>query len=202
MEATQAYKSKSFTITITALMTALTCSGGFIRISTPFLDITMQTFFACMAGLLLGKKWGTVSQAVYAFIGLIGVPVFTRGGGIAYLFQPSFGFILGFILCAFICGFLRDIVFKSQKKSNNSNNLWKDVLKTTVICLAGLVGLYIIGGPYMLFILKVYFHYDSAAMLTALLSLPWFVLGDVISLIILIFIIPILFRRVPNLLKI
>lgn len=203
MEERKIYQSHSFKITITALMTAFTCTGGFIRIPTPLLDITMQTFFACMAGILLGKKLGTLSQFIYAIIGLAGVPIFTRGGGITYVFQPSFGFILGFILCAFLCGLMRDILFKNKLKTeDNKKIVWKDFLKITVICLVGILGLYIVGGSYMLIILKSYLNIDTAVIISTMLSLPLFVLGDLISLIILIIITPVLYRRVEFLLKI
>jgi len=192
-------KSISFKIASTALICALTCAGGFIKIPLPMLDITLQTFFACMAGLFLGKKWGALSQAIYMLLGLIGIPIFSRGGGITYVFMPSFGFILGFILCAFICGILRDRLFKDFYLDKIKIT---DYLKVFLICLAGIFGVYLIGAPYMLMILSFYLKQTQAVVSAAALSLPLYVLGDLVSLIVLVLATPVLYKRVPRLLDI
>lgn len=191
----------TFRIAVIALMCALTCTGGFIKIPLPSLDITLQTFFACMAGLLLGKKWGTASQAIYAFIGLAGVPVFSRGGGVTYIFQPSFGFILGFILCAFLCGIFRD-VFYSKKINTVGKVKVTDYFKVLLICIIGIFGVYIIGAPYMFIIQSVYLGFNHTAIIASSFSLPLYFLGDMLSLILLVLAAPILLRRVPKLLMI
>lgn len=197
-QAKSAKKSLSLKIALTAIMCALTCTGGFIKIPLPMLDITLQTFFACMAGLFLGKKLGPLSQAIYMLLGLMGVPVFSRGGGITYIFQASFGFILGFILCAFICGFVRDWLYKDIYLSKIKIS---DYLKVSLICLLGILGVYVIGAPYMLSILYFYLHQTQAVMISAALSLPMYLLGDIVSLVILILAAPIIFKRVPMLLN-
>lgn len=33
------------------------------------------------------------------------MPVFAAGGGIGYIFKPSFGYLLGFILAAYAVGY-------------------------------------------------------------------------------------------------
>ena len=83
---------------------ALTTAGAFIRIPLPFLNVTFQMLFALLAGIILGPSRGTIAMAAYMFIGLAGLPVFSSGGGPAYVLQPSFGFILGFIPGALIAG--------------------------------------------------------------------------------------------------
>ena len=57
------------------------------KISIPFYPValTFQTVVAVLAGLLLGPKYGSAAMAVYVFIGLIGLPVFTSGGGFVYV---------------------------------------------------------------------------------------------------------------------
>ena len=39
-------------------------------------------------------------------MGLIGLPVFTSGGGPSYIFQPTFGYLLGFIGGAGLTGYI------------------------------------------------------------------------------------------------
>ncbi len=127
-------------LVLTALFTALTTVGAFIRIPLPYVPITLQTIFVIMAGLLLGKKMGAISQLLYVGLGILGVPVFIEGGGPGYILKPSFGYLLGFIVAAYIVGYLtekREITFVS----------------TLVISLAGLLVIYLIGVPYLYFIL-------------------------------------------------
>lgn len=87
-----------------AIFTALTALGALLfKIPLPGtpLIITLQTFFVFMSGLLLEARYAFFSQLAYAAIGLlIGIPVFSGGGGLAYVYQPSFGFIIGFCVCA------------------------------------------------------------------------------------------------------
>ena len=91
-------------LTLSALFVALITIGTFIRIPVGEDYYTLQFLFTLLAGLVLGEKFGTMSVAAYVLLGLIGVPVFASGGGPAYLFQPTFGYLIGFILQAWFCG--------------------------------------------------------------------------------------------------
>ena len=93
-------------------------------------------------GVLLGAGYGALSQAVYVLIGLVGVPIFALGGGFSYIFQPTFGFLLGLIPSALIIGLL-------TKKSRKP-------VRIVLSCVAGLAALYAVGLPYMALILNVY----------------------------------------------
>ena len=83
-----------------ALFAALAAVGAFLRIPVPLVPFTLQFLFTNLAGLLLGKKLGAVSVGVYVLLGLMGLPIFTGGGGIGYLVHPTFGYLIGFILGA------------------------------------------------------------------------------------------------------
>ena len=87
-----------------AVFAALMVAGAYITIPFPLVPLTFQTVISVLAGLLLGWKKGMISMAVYCFAGLIGIPVFTAGGGIFYVLKPSFGYIIGFIFSAYIAG--------------------------------------------------------------------------------------------------
>ena len=74
-------------LVLTALFAALTAIGAFLKIQIPVEGIpaiTLQFFFTAMAGVLLGAKYGAISQAVYVLLGLVGLPIFTMGGGFSY----------------------------------------------------------------------------------------------------------------------
>ena len=80
-----------------ALFAALTAIGAFLHFQFMHATITLQCFFTAMAGLLLGARLGALSQALYVGLGLVGLPIFAAGGGFSYVFNPTFGFLLGLI---------------------------------------------------------------------------------------------------------
>ncbi|MFC5590194.1 biotin transporter BioY [Sporosarcina soli] len=98
------------TIVYSGMFAALMMIGANITAFVPFLviggvPITLQTFFAILAGLLLGSRLGAMAMTVYLFIGLVGAPVFSKfGGGFGYIVNPTFGFVVSFILTAYIAG--------------------------------------------------------------------------------------------------
>ena len=84
---------KKFTtrdLILCALFTALSAIGAFIRIPVPLVPFTLQITFTTLAGLLLGSKKGAISVAVYVLMGLIGIPVFTQGGGFQLCAKTKF----------------------------------------------------------------------------------------------------------------
>ena len=95
---------KTKNLILVSLFAALTAVGAFIRIPIPFVPFTLQYLFCAFAGILLGPKLGALSQIIYVGMGLIGIPVFTEGGGIAYVFKPTFGYLIGFIVAAYVIG--------------------------------------------------------------------------------------------------
>ena len=91
-----------------ALFAALTAIGAFIHFQFMHATITLQCFFTAMAGLLLGARLGALSQALYVGLGLVGLPIFAAGGGFSYVFNPTFGFLLGLIPAAWVIGRLAE----------------------------------------------------------------------------------------------
>ncbi len=95
-------------LAVCGLFAALIEAVAFIKIVIPVgvdtMNFTLQWLFVLLAGLLLGSKRGFLSVTTYLVIGLVGFPVFARGGGPAYLIRPTFGFLLGFALAAYAIG--------------------------------------------------------------------------------------------------
>lgn len=89
-----------------AVFAALMVAGAYITIPIPVVPLSFQTVISVLAGILLGWKKGAISMTVYCAAGLIGIPVFTQGGGIFYVLKPSFGYILGFIAAAAVAGLI------------------------------------------------------------------------------------------------
>ena len=106
---------------LSALFVALIAIGAFIKVPVPVCPFTLQLLFTTLAGLLLGANLGFVSVCVYIIIGLIGIPIFTEGGGLGYIFQPTFGYLIGFAFGAYVAGYLTQ---NRTKLSFNRLCLW------------------------------------------------------------------------------
>ena len=91
-----------------SLVTALSAVGAFLQVPVPVVPFTLQFFFTTLAGLLLGPKLGTISVTAYVVLGLVGLPIFTEGGGFWYVLKPSFGYLLGFCVGTFVTGWLSE----------------------------------------------------------------------------------------------
>lgn len=102
----------ALSLVYSAMFASLMMIGANITAFAPFLavggvPITLQTFFAVLAGLILGSRLGAISMTVYMFIGLAGAPVFAKfSGGAGSLLSPTFGFIISFILVAYVAGII------------------------------------------------------------------------------------------------
>ena len=116
-----------------ALFVAFIIVGAFVRIPIGTYVITLQPVFTLLAGFVLGAKLGALAVAVYVLMGLIGIPVFTAGGGPQYVVHPTFGFLFAFIIEALVCG----------KLSRNLNP--PRFLPLFVIGLIGMVIVYLLG---------------------------------------------------------
>lgn len=101
------------------------------------LGITYQFGAGLLVGCVAGKNPATLSQVAYVLLGLTPwFPIFSKGGGLGYLAEPSFGYILGFIPGAWICGYL---AFKAVPKL--------EILLLS--CLTGLLSIHLTGLLYL-----------------------------------------------------
>jgi len=87
---------------------------------------------------LLGRKFGITSVLIYILVGLFLAPVFALGGGIEYIFQYGFGYILAYIPAVFFTG----SILKSGLTYRNM----------VQAALVGVLTIHIFGILYMLFI--------------------------------------------------
>lgn len=87
--------------------------------------------------VLLGRRFGIVSVLLYIIVGLFWIPVFALGGGLQYVFQYGFGYILAYVPAVFFAG------------SIIKNGL--TYLNMAQATLVGVTTIHIIGILYMLF---------------------------------------------------
>jgi biotin transport system substrate-specific component len=77
--------------------------------------VTGQTFAVLMAGILLGRYWGGISQALYVGIGVAGLPWFAGlTGGYGAIIGPTGGYLIGFILAALFLGHFTDRYIRAR----------------------------------------------------------------------------------------
>lgn len=181
-----------------ALFTALMVIGA--RIPgiqiTESLPFTFQVLFVFLAGLMLEPRYALFSQLIYIALGvLLGLPVFSKGGGMAYVLQPSFGFILGFCACAVLISLLVRknlymLIFEKKDK-------FLHVVKIGLFSLASILVMYVIGISFMYFILKFHLNNPEASIITIAASMGVFILIDIAKLAIAIPLAAAVMRRLP-----
>jgi biotin transport system substrate-specific component len=105
---------------------------------------SFQIPVALMIGAFLGPFMGTTAVLLFLVIGLFCYPVFANGGGVQYLTEPGFGYLLGTLFAAFLLG--RDFhkVFQKSNKPSRSLNLM--AMTVVTVLLVHLVGVLYLGG--------------------------------------------------------
>ncbi|MEU4617534.1 biotin transporter BioY [Streptomyces umbrinus] len=141
---------------------ALTGLAAQIAVPVPGspVPVTGQTFAALLVGTALGTGRGLASLAMYALLGLAGVPWFAEGSAGATV---SFGYILGMLLAATVVGAL------ARRGADRS------VVRMAGTMLLGEAIIYAIGVPYLAFAADMTLTQAIAAGLTP------FLLGDALK---------------------
>lgn len=147
------------------LFTALVAAGAFIKIPLGAVPITLQTLFCFLMALLLNPKSSLISISLYLFIGAIGLPIFTTGGGLAALLGPTGGFLLA-MLPATVLG----STLASKRRDS--------ILYNVCVLLLMEVVIYVIGVPFLMFKLNLSF---KAAMIAGCVP---FLPGDALKIVI------------------
>ena len=86
---------------------------------------------------LLGRKFGLLAIIGYIILGFF-FPIFALGGGVSYLFEYGFGYILAFLPAIFFAGTL----LKGRK----------DFTRILAVAAIGVLTIHVLGILYMLFI--------------------------------------------------
>lgn len=116
---------------------ALTGIAAQIAVPVPGspVPVTGQTFAALLVGTALGAGRGFLSLALYALVGMAGMPWFAQAGsGVA---APSLGYVFGMLLAATVVGAL------ARRGGDRS------VLRTAGTMVLGSAIIYAVGVPYL-----------------------------------------------------
>jgi biotin transport system substrate-specific component len=157
-------------LVLTSLFTALTVVSAFVQIPFPLAPMTLQLLFVLMSGIILGPTLGALSQVIYIVLGLAGAPVFAYGGGFGYIFNPTFGFLIGFILMSFISG----VIFNNKRSFK----------RAIAAGLIGLLSCYMIGLPYLYLIFNQYLGIKKTVWEVISGAMLIFIPGDILKVVI------------------
>jgi biotin transport system substrate-specific component len=132
----------------------LTISGVFVEVAIPLpkiawpldwqnvstysLGVTLQIGAILFVGCMAGRSAAALSQIAYLALGLSSfqIFIFAQGGGLEYLREPTFGYLLGFLPGAWLCGY-----FAFQEKRR---------IETFIMsCLWGLFAIHSVGLIYL-----------------------------------------------------
>lgn len=136
-------RSLAADIALVVIGVALTAVAAQISIPAYPVPFTLQTLVVLLVGATLGSRRGLLSMALYALVGLAGVPVFAPKAdgshvvGVDAFVGPTAGFIIGFVVAAFLVGLLAELNWSSN------------VLKTFVAFVVGSGVIYLIGVPVL-----------------------------------------------------
>ena len=163
-------------LALSGLFVALIIVGSFLQIPLPLVPFTLQVLFVNLAILMLGLKWGTISISTYTLMGLIGIPVFTSGGGLSSIVSPTFGFIIGFI----VSGILAGLYLKKFGNTSIKSLTIATIITITVIYAFGVSYFYLISTLY----LGIVTTFQTVFVNLFLLLLPGSIIQGIISVII------------------
>lgn len=102
--------------------------------------ITAQTFAVLCSGLLLGKKYGCLSQILYIVLGIAFIPWFGgMTGGLEVFLGSTFGFFIGFVIASYFIGAITEKY--AEARSFRKMALVIGVANFALIYIPGLAGL-------------------------------------------------------------
>ncbi len=131
-------------MTRTALMAAVTAVAAQIAIPLPFSPVpfTLQVLAVILSGLLLGARYGALSQAIYVLVGAVGVPVFAQfRGGLSAVLGPTGGYLLSYPIAAAVAGLAAyAAVHAARRRALWTSFLWG---------CAGLIVIYALGAAWL-----------------------------------------------------
>ena len=81
----------------------------------PFYPVpaTLQTFVVLFMASTMGII-GFYSVLSYFILGIIGLPIFSMGGGISYILLPSFGYLVGMVLGSYLIAHMSKNLFNKS----------------------------------------------------------------------------------------
>ena len=129
-------------MTRAALLEAVTAVAAQISVPLFAVPFTLQVLAVILSGLLLGPRYGALSQAIYVLLGAVGVPVFAQfSGGLAVVLGPTGGYLVSYPIAAAVAG----LAARAARDAARRRALWTSF----VWGCAGLAVIYAFGAIWL-----------------------------------------------------
>ncbi len=124
-----------------SLFAAIICFGCFMKIPLGPIPIVLQNILCILTSVLLGSYFGGIPTALFLFVGILGLPVYSGGtGGISVWIGPTGGFLPGYLIGAICAGFIAGKPSVQEKKISS-----KVLIRIIVAMIVGMMILYVPG---------------------------------------------------------
>jgi biotin transport system substrate-specific component len=117
-----------------------------VKISLFFtpVPVTFQTLVLFLSIVVLNKK-AAIAQALYITLGLVGVPVFSKGAGFGYLFGPTGGYLVGFFVVTVVLPYFINKLEKNRYLE----------FKLFILFCFGNILIYIFGASWLRIVMRI-----------------------------------------------
>jgi len=117
---------------------ALTAIAAQVTVPIWPIPVTAQTVAVVLVGLSTGALRGAISMTLYAFLGGVGLPIFSNSSsGIDWLSGSTGGYIVGFIAAAAFAGWMAQL------------GLDRSLLRSLAVATAATAVIYLFGLPLL-----------------------------------------------------
>jgi biotin transport system substrate-specific component len=120
-----------------AFIAGIPLNVGNPEIPIQSLGVTCQIGAVLLVACLGGRNAAAISQIAYLILGLTWLNIFTSGGGLGYVDEPTFGYLLGFIPGAWVCG---SLAFRVPRRLES----------IAFSCICGLLAIHVTGISYLI----------------------------------------------------
>ncbi len=104
---------------------------------TQVIPITLQSMGVLILAVFLGPRMAAMAILEYLLLGVAGLPVFAKGGGIAYLMSPTAGYLFAMPLAALSAGYMYNNIKSKHKSTRFIAGWFASVLSCCIILLFG-----------------------------------------------------------------
>ena len=164
-----------FTVIFCSLLLVLSAK---IKVDLYPVPMTLQPLAILMIAMLCGRNIAVSSVSLYLFQGMVGLPVFAYGGGLAYFMGPTGGFLFGFLAAALVLGEFAD------------RGWGKFFLKSISAMMIGIITIYFFGVLQLSFLKGFSFSIVT--------SLYPFIIGDLYKILLAALLIPQIWKLVKK----
>ena len=157
-------KGKLTTVDICEIAAFAAIMAVLSQISIPMpagVPMTLQTLIVPLAGIVIGRKKGTLATLLYLLMGAVGIPVFASfQGGLGILLGMTGGFLISFPVLSYTAGLGHKLGVKVRTSSSKPALYYATVVTALIL---GAVINYAFGTVWFMIIAQADLAYSLAA---------------------------------------